>query len=376
MSLRPSRLVLIVVAALLLTPSAASAAWTVPPTPNVEGAPSTNLLAVDCSSANSCMAVGRATNLGAGTSATVAERWDGTSWQIVPTPNPPNSTFNSLNGVSCPWPSICFAVGRSNYQPLIELWNGSSWSIQSSPAVQYGELDAVSCSGLLACTAVGKNPATAGPPLVERWDSTGWHIQSTPSPPGSQFSSLAGVSCPLKRTCTAVGYSNTGGVVSPLVERWFGRVNSWGLQSAPKPAGAESARFAAVSCPDGPVCFAVGSFVSHPAPTTQVTATLAERRIGSTWSVMPTPNPQGSSFAGLLGVSCPGRLSCHAVGSADLIPIAERFDGASWQLEFPAPSILYPFLAGVSCPDRTFCMAVGGYTHLSSGGTLSAKWTP
>ena len=126
------------------------------------------------------------------------------------------------------------------------------------------------------------------------------------------------------------------------------------------------------------MCFAVG-YSSHPDVSTTGTATLAERRIGSTWSVMPTPNPQGSSFAGLLGVSCPGRLSCHAVGSTDTpgpIPIAERFDGASWLLEFPAPSILNPFLAGVSCPDRTFCMAVGGYTHLSSGGTLSAKWTP
>jgi hypothetical protein len=89
MSLRSVRLILLATAALLLTPSAASAAWTVTPTPNVDGALSTNLTAVDCSSANSCMAVGHATNVQAGTEATVAERWDGRSWQIVPTPNPP-----------------------------------------------------------------------------------------------------------------------------------------------------------------------------------------------------------------------------------------------------------------------------------------------
>src|SRR5512132_419247 len=285
MSLRSARLILLATAALLLTPSVASAAWTVPPTPNVDGALSTSLLAVDCSSANSCMAVGRATTAFDGTSATVAERWNGTDWQIVPTPNPPGAN-NSLNGVSCPRPSICFAVGRSDYQPLIELWNRTNWAIQSSAAVQYGEFDAVSCSALLACTAVGKNPATAGPPLVERWDGTGWHIQSTPNPPGSQSSSLAGVSCPRKRTCTAVGQSSDGAVNSPLVERWFGRVNAWGLQSAPKPAGAERASLAGVSCPGGSVCFAVGNS-SHPDVSTTVTATLAERRIGSTWSVMP-----------------------------------------------------------------------------------------
>jgi hypothetical protein len=380
MSLRSVRLVPIATAGLLLTPSAASAAWTVPPTPNVEGASSTNLLAVDCSSANSCMAVGHATNVTAGTSATVAERWDGTSWQIVPTPNPPGVTHSSLNGVSCPWPNVCFAVGSPG--PLVELWNGTSWSIQPSPDVPFGSLDAVSCSGLLACTAVGSSYQEGYHPLAERWDATGWHVQSTPDPTDSQYDQLFAVSCPQRRTCTAVGASTifdaSGGHTSPLVERWFGRVNAWGLQSAPKPAGAERASLAGVSCPGGSVCFAVG-YSSHPDVSATGTATLAERRIGSTWSVMPTPNPQGSSFAGLLGVSCPARLSCHAVGSTDTpgpIPIAERFDGASWQLEFPAPSILNPFLAGVSCPDRTFCMAVGGYTHLSSGGTLSAKWTP
>jgi hypothetical protein len=373
MSVRPSRLVLIAVAALLLTPSAASAAWTVPPTPNVEGALSTNLLAVDCSSTNSCMAVGHATfgNPPAVTSATLAERWNGTSWQIVPTPNAPGATYSSLSGVSCPWPTVCFAVGRSDYQPLIELWDGTSWSIQSSPAVSYGWLDAISCSGLLACTAVGWNPVSPAPPLAERWDGTGWHVQSTPNVPDSVDSRLLSVSCPLRRTCTAVGFSLIGGLFSPLVEHWFGRVNSWGLQAAPKPAGAESASFSGVSCPDGPVCVAVGSSQTPGVPPT----VMAERRIGSNWSVLPIPDPaQGQ----LLAVSCPARRACHAVGNSDP-PIAERFDGASWQLEaIPAPAFPFPFrfLAGVSCPDRTFCMAVGGSNLRFFGGALSAKWTP
>jgi hypothetical protein len=38
---------------------------------------------------------------------------------------------------------------------LIELWNGTSWSIQPSPDVPDGTLQGISCSGLLACTAVG-----------------------------------------------------------------------------------------------------------------------------------------------------------------------------------------------------------------------------
>jgi hypothetical protein len=360
----------------LFTPSAASAAWTITPTPNVAGALSTNLTAVDCSSANSCMAVGHATNGIQGPSATVAERWDGTSWQIVPTPNAPGATFSSLNGVSCPWPSVCFAVGNSEQGPLIELWNGTSWSVQSSPDVAQGFLSAVSCSGLLACTAVGGGN---GGTLAERWDGTGWHVQSTPNPGGSEDSRLSGVSCLLKRTCTAVGQSFSGAVTLPLVERWFGRVNSWGLQSAPKPAGAESASFAGVSCPGGSVCFAVGSSSG----TRGVPGTLAERRIGSTWSVMATPISQDSGFGQLLGVSCPGRGACHAggngSGSNGVVPIAERFDAASWQLESipdANPNLPSQAFAGVSCPSRLFCLAAGGYNVRFSGGTLAAKWLP
>jgi hypothetical protein len=309
--------------------------------------------------------------------ATLAEHWNGASWRIVPTPNPPGATFSSLNGVSCPLPNVCFAVGSSDSGPLVELWNGTRWSLQSSPAIANGRLDAVSCSGLLACTAVGSRGTVT---LAERWDGTGWHAQSTPNPAGSQFSSLVGVSCPRKRTCTAVGRSVAGDVASPLVERWFGRFNIWGLQTAPKPAGAVSASLAGVSCQDGPVCVATGNSSTQFGPI----ITMAERRIGSNWSVLPTPNPPhgvGVDQNNLFGVSCPARHACHAAGNSSgqdsPIPIAERFDGASWQLEpVPSATLPFPFLAGVSCPSRRFCMAVGGYNQSFFGGTLSAKWVP
>jgi hypothetical protein len=376
-TLRSSLLLFTVIAALGLAPSAASAAWTVPPTPNVDGALSTHLSAVDCTSATFCMAVGEATfNPPGGTTTTVAERWDGTSWQIVPTPNPAGASFNSLDGVSCPGPTICFAVGRSDSEPLVEFWNGSGWFFWSSPTVPGGSLADVDCSGLLACTAVG---ASAAGTLAERFGATGWQVQSTPNPPGAESSRLEGVSCPLKRTCTAVGSSTAAGVNSPLVERWYGRVNSWGLQQAPKPAGAETSQLGAVSCPDGPVCLAVGSSQAPGGPN----ELLTERRVGYTWSILPAPDPgQGTGIGGgLSGVSCPAERACHAVGGSisqnGQLAFAERFDGSSWQLEsVPAPPGPLPNLAGVSCPDRTFCMAVGGYSYLMAGWTLAARWTP
>jgi hypothetical protein len=402
MSLRSFHLVLLATAVLLLAPSVASAAWTVSPAADVAGTSWTNLHAVDCSSANSCMAVGFAVvysggEFGPGAYSTVAERWDGTSWQRVPTPDPPSPTTPvSLNGVSCPRPNVCFAVGSSgsgsSSAPLIERWNGASWSIQPSPAVPGGSLGAVSCSGLLACTAVGEPDASGT--LAERWDGTGWHVQSLPDPPGSQPSFLTDVSCPLKRTCTAVGQTNGLTNLAPLVERWFGRVNSWGLQAAPKPDGADIAQFSGVSCPDGRVCFAVGGSLGPPGPNFERDiTTLAERRVGSKWSVMPTPNPpppaSGRPDVNLDDVSCPTLRDCHAVGdgydSTGQIVFAERFDGASWQLEsIPTEGYVNvnPRLPGLSCPSRLFCMAVGGWNtglrpHMPTvGGTLAAKWTP
>jgi hypothetical protein len=358
---------LIAVAALLLTPSAASAAWTGTPTPNLDGAHLTGLPAVDCSSAYSCMAVGHAENGPApGYGVTIAERWNGTSWQIVPTPNPPGKS-SSLDGVSCPRPSVCFAVGSSwPGFPLVELWNGTSWSIQPSPAVPGGSLADVDCSGLLACTAVGNADVGA---FAERWEGSGWHVQPTPN---ADRSSLYGVSCPLRRTCTAVGSSMTGNVESPLVERWFGRVNAWGLQAAPQPEGAESVGLGDVSCPDGRLCVVVGSSTAHQGQS----SVMAARRFGlGNWSIFPLIALSGSSLS---AVDCPARHFCQATGRWGSGLIAERFDGASWQVEgIATPGLTTPFPGDISCSSRFFCMAVGGWMNMEGvGGTLAAKWTP
>ena len=296
----------------------------------------------------------------------------------MPTPNPPGATFSSLNGVSCPRPSICFAVGdygtdpNSPFaRPLIELWDGTSWSIQPSPDVGNGALSAVSCSGPLACTAVGglalRRSAASSRAL-------GRHPLDRPVHPGRRRfdrESLTDVSCPLKRTCTVVGWS------IPLMGR-------------PARARPSSSAGSVVSTPGGcrprrslPAPRALGS-AGCPVRTDRCASlsdglatipsigigTLAERRVGSSWSVMPTPNPTQPPGSGvnaqLFGVSCPGRRACHAVGTGvgsagDFIAIAERFDGASWQLEsIPTRRPEVPTLRDVSCPSRLFCMAVGG----------------
>jgi hypothetical protein len=370
---RPFVLSLVATVGLLLGPSVASAAWTVTPTPNEPGGPAKNLLGVDCSSANSCMAVGELYDGSAGPFAGVpiVEHWDGTSWQNMPTPNP----YGSLHGISCLRANFCFAVGSTfggEVPGMVERWDGTSWSIQPSPPG--GLLEDVSCSGLLACTAVGDAGTGTGPntrTLAERWDATGWHVQSTPNPTGADTSDLTDVSCPVRRTCTAVGRSATNNVGSPLVERWFGRVNAWGVQAAPAGSGA----LEGVSCPNGRECVAVGSSSNQQgAPSV-----MAARRFGlGSWSVFPlTTLPGPASF--LSAVDCPASHFCQATGGWGGGLIAERFDGTNWQVEgIPTPGLPNPSLADVSCPSRFFCMAVGSKREdrFQTVSTLAAKWTP
>jgi hypothetical protein len=297
-----------------------------------------------------------------GQGGSLAEHWDGTSWQILPAP-----AEGALRDVSCPWPTFCFAVGATGTGVLVEVWNGNRWSVQSTPTIPNGALNAVSCSGIVACTAVGTDGT--GGALALRWEGAGWHVQPTPDAPGADSTQLTDVSCPVKRTCTAVGLSTTG----PFVTRWFGRVNAWGLQSAPKPDGADSARLDGVSCPVASVCVAVGRSGVLGDPDTA----MAVRRIGHTWSLLPTP-PEASRLA---AVSCPTLVLCRAIGTAldDFTQIAERFDGTSWQLESIPLAVSggpRPSLTSVSCPSRFFCMTVGNASFRSTGRPLSAKWTP
>src|SRR4029077_14302648 len=71
--------------------------------------------------------------------ATVVERWYGTKWSTVSSPN--RGTNDSyLWGVSCVSPSWCAAVGQSfnagvGGRTLVEMWNGKTWRIVASPSL-------------------------------------------------------------------------------------------------------------------------------------------------------------------------------------------------------------------------------------------------
>lgn len=316
----------------ILAESRDGATWSAQPAPNIPGAPTSTLDTVSCTSPNACTAVGYySTNVYHSAGGTLAERWNGVSWTIQPTPNPAHAATSYLPGVSCTSPTACVAVGYSIESPqapgqfvtLVERWNGVDWSIQPAPSpmayVGAGSLlGSVSCTSATACTAVGWSHNKSGyeVPLAEHWNGVSWSVEPTPGVLGVLF----GVSCASPRTCTAVGVRG-GETAKTLAERWNGV--SWSTQATPNPAGRQGALFNAVSCPSTTVCTAVGSSTDN----TGGTYTLAERRHGNSWSIQTTAGPQ--AFADFYGVSCPSISKCTAVGFDSQGALAEHYQAST-----------------------------------------------
>ena len=98
----------------------------------------TQLNGVSCRSGRTCTAVGSYTVITSGAAATFGEGWNGSRWSIRTTPSPDGGASSQLNGVSCTSAAACTAVGASTSSAgtqvsLAERWNGASWSVQLTP---------------------------------------------------------------------------------------------------------------------------------------------------------------------------------------------------------------------------------------------------
>lgn len=192
-------------------------AWAIAVSPN-EGSDSNLLASVSCTSATSCTAVGDYYDGPYQTDIkTLAMRWDGTPWTIVPTPNNnPGTDPNRLSSVSCVSPTSCFAIGTTGsggIETLAMTWDGTDWTILLSPnpaAENY--LESVSCVSSTECVVVGVgvDNTNVGSPLVLTWNGTIWTELSV-ADVGTEDDMLSGVSCAASYSCMAVGYSATNG---------------------------------------------------------------------------------------------------------------------------------------------------------------------
>jgi hypothetical protein len=289
-----------------------------------------------------------------------------TTWTRQQVPLPAAGTLGQLLGVSCVSAADCVAVGwfskRVVRRLLAARWNGTAWSAKEVPApggATQRELEGVSCLSATDCIAVGYYDTSndvLGVPLAEQWNGSTWSSQPLNLPSGTS-GTLTGISCTSAASCTAVGYtlstSTTGGT---LAEQWNG--STWTEQSTPNPAGSTYAFLNGVSCASAASCTAVGGSDASGA------ATFAEQWDGSAWSVTSTVDPAGASSYGLSAISCASAVSCTAVGNyltatESELMLAEQWDGSAWSIQ-PTPVLAETnYLSAVSCPSATSCTAVG-----------------
>jgi hypothetical protein len=296
-------------------------AWNVVPSPN-PGTDYNALLGVARIPGGGLWAVGY-TN-GPGTDQTLIERWDGKSWQVVPSPNV-GSDVNSLYGVVALSATDAWAVGSytSAAQPypqevLIEHWDGTQWSVVqgANPSPTWNDLASIAASSATDVWAVGfQRPEFGGQStatLIEHWNGTQWSIVKSPSP-GSYSNGLSSISIVSATSIWAVGgSSNVSSPTQTLTEHWDG--TRWSVVASPDPDSAVDVLNSVVALGANNV-WAAGYDVG----AKNLGSTLVLHWDGKAWIVSRSPNG-GSNYDMLEAVArVPGTGQVWAAG-VDIVP--------------------------------------------------------
>jgi hypothetical protein len=357
---------------------AATPAWTLVSSPNVNGVPQDNFLGgVSCVGTSFCVAVGYIN--GTSTDKTLIQKWNGTSWATLSSPHPGTGSF--LNAVSCVSTSFCMAVGsygtRTASPTLVEKWNGSKWSMVTSPnpgTPAANGLDGVSCASPTSCVAVGSsdvNPTAT--PLAEKWNGTSWTLTTLPDD-ALASSGLNGVSCPSATFCLAVGVGHTGASEGTFADKWNG--TTWTL--VPYQSAGKTVILNGVTCTSTTFCMAVGSSSDNVNPG----QTLTAKWNGKGWKAISSPDTSAAQNNQLNAVSCTSSSFCAAVGLYDNgghypQTLAQKWNGASWTItKSPnTSSVQDNELSAVSCTSASLCMSGGYHTGSTDNDQLLAqKW--
>jgi hypothetical protein len=154
--------------------------------------------------------------------------------------------------------------------------------------------------------------------------------------------------------------------------------SGWKVRPTPNPIGATHSQLVGVSCPSRAFCLAVGYASSRDGAYT----TLSERWDGTSWSIERGAKPAGAQVSVLSAVSCAARRSCMAVGYfinrvGVALPLAERWNGLRWTVQRPPQpgGAANGNLVGVSCASRRFCTAVGSFSDSRGSEVgLAERW--
>jgi uncharacterized protein YjbI with pentapeptide repeats len=277
-----------------------------------------------CPSLTRCLAGGNYMNSTGGQAMLLS--WSGQKWTAARAPLPANAAPDpnaTVYGMSCPSVSVCFAVGQygntaAGQDGLILRRSGGKWSAAAAPipagSTPVASLNAVSCPSVTLCFAAGWHANAAGQfrPLMLRWSAGKWVVVKVPLPAaaiaaGSQ--AVDGLACPSATRCIATGYYQAvQGRQRGLLLIRSGK--NWTAATAPLPAGAASnpgVTLNAVSCASASRCRVVGGYTN----TASQSVGLLLSWSGTSWKAVAAPR---SAYM-LRAISCPTTARCVAVSN-------------------------------------------------------------
>jgi hypothetical protein len=285
-------------------------------------------LGVDALGAGNVWAVGVSANsqISNQDERTFIEHWDGTAWKIVPSPNPSTGSNSAdlLQAVGGVGPSDLWAVGwdvvekTQTIEMLFEHFDGTTWKALPSPTplgtFQFAE--AVNAVASKDVWAVGNDQSSSqGKTLAAHWDGRSWKLVPTPSLNDgiAPQNFLTGVTSAGSNDVWASGYEdnvNGQNFAKPYMLHWDG--HAWTLGLTPN-GGGEGNRLRAAMALSATDVWAVGQSQKNDGTI----LTLAQRFDGTTWKVVPSPDPDLFNNS-LDSLSSPGGSVVFAVGAREV----------------------------------------------------------
>jgi hypothetical protein len=295
------------------------ASWSIVPSPNppVKTYPQADLFSVFAPSANNVWAVGVADNPSAFPDVTLIEHWDGISWSIVPSPNP-DTQLNHLRSIAGVASNDIWAVGLAGdggtfnpWRSLIEHWDGASWSVVSNPGVN--ELFGVTALAANNVWAVAVHTSPNVTDIVEHWDGTKWANVSAPSMNANGGTiSLRAIAAVSATDIWAVGDQQ-----NVLNNRYYSAIEHWdGTAWTLAGVFVQDCTLQAVTAPGSTDVWAVDSSGLM----------QTQHWDGTAWSTISTPNPPPGG--GLHGVAAVSSGNIWAVGWNGATTLIEHFTQA------------------------------------------------
>ena len=244
---------------------------------------------------------------------TLVERWDGTQWSVIPSPDP-GAGGDILYGVAAMSDSDVWAAGAQQdsngvFHPLIEHWNGTSWSVvpAADPNGLGNALYAIRAVSANSVYTVGQTgtafPSTA---LVEHWNGTNWSSLPSPADAAESLTTLGVTGSDSALTLVGDRENSTSPYTTEVAT---GSPSSLSLVSSPNNGAGENDLFGAATAADGST-YAVGWYIDSSSGNH---LTLIEHGVNGQWSIDPSPSP-GTGDTGFSAVTAIPGGGLWAVG--------------------------------------------------------------